>query len=74
MSDPRLAQAESLLSEEGLSGATVTAEGPQGEIAAVRVDAGGWARLMEDENAAVIAGIRALGFRYVALDLLPLEP
>jgi PP-loop superfamily ATP-utilizing enzyme len=73
VTDQRLLAAESLLREEGFFGAQVAAEGPDGEIAAVRVDSSGWARLMEDESAPLIAGIRAIGFRYVALDLLPLE-
>jgi hypothetical protein len=33
------------------------------------VDAAQWAALLEEESAPLVAGIRALGFRYVALDL-----
>jgi hypothetical protein len=71
--DERISAARSLLQEEGLFQAEVAAEGPDGEIAALRLDQAGWLRLMEEENPPLIAGIRALGFRYVALDLLPLE-
>jgi len=73
VSDARLAAAASLLIEEGFFGAEVAAEGPQGEIAAIRVEEAAWLRLMESGNDALIAGIRALGFRYVALDLLTAE-
>jgi hypothetical protein len=69
MSDPRLPAARALLVDQGLFGAEISAEGPDGEIAALRVDAAQWTRLMEDEAAPLVAGIRALGFRYVALDL-----
>jgi hypothetical protein len=69
--DPRLTAAEALLAEQCLFGVEVSAEGPQREIAALRVAELQWARLMDDESAILVAGIQALGFRYVALDLLP---
>ena len=71
--DPRLPAASALLSENGLR-ATVAAEGPDSEIAAIQVPEAEWERLLSAENAALLEGIRALGFRYVALDLLPGDP
>jgi hypothetical protein len=65
--------AQSVLLEHGLFGAELTAEGPQGEIAALRVPASQWERMMSDDSEALVAAIRALGFRYVALDLQPAE-
>jgi hypothetical protein len=72
VSDPRLQAAASLLHEHGVSRAEILAEGPNGEIAAVSVPAEAWSHLLADESAVVVAGIRALGFRYVALDLRPI--
>ena len=56
-------QAQAVLRAAGID-ATVSAAGAQGEIAAVRTSA---ARL--DDVAAHASAIRALGFRYVALEL-----
>lgn len=64
----RVEQARRLLEREGLA-ASVTSAGWTGEIAAVRGDPSlreGLARLAPE--------IRALGFRYVALELDPIEP
>lgn len=55
----------------GYPDADVRAEGPQGEIAAVRVAPECWARAAGDDAARIDAALRALGFRYVALDLAP---
>lgn len=71
--DDRTVAAESLLGEHGLR-AEVAAEGPDGEIAAIRTGAPAWERMMEGESAALVAAIRALGFRYVALDLRAADP
>ena len=46
-------------------------EGHEREIAAVRVAEDSWERLLGDEGAAIAAEVKALGFRYVALDLAP---
>lgn len=65
MEDGRLARARALLEREGMT-AQVEVAGRQGEIAAVRGDPSlreGLARLAPE--------IRALGFRYVALELDP---
>jgi PP-loop superfamily ATP-utilizing enzyme len=71
--DPRIGRAERLLASRGIPGASVGVEGHEREIAAVRVPAGAWERLVGDEGARLAAEVRALGFRYVALDLLPAD-
>lgn len=67
--DSRIADAERVLVAHGVYGAEVTLEGHEREIAAVRVPDGAWERMMGDEGAAIAAEVKALGFRYVALDL-----
>jgi PP-loop superfamily ATP-utilizing enzyme len=71
--DPRIAEAERLLAAHGVFGAAVSVEGHEREIAALRVPDGAWARMMGDDGAAIAAAVRALGFRYVALDLAPTD-
>lgn len=66
--DGRLARAGALLAERGIAG-EVSVEGHQAEIAALRVAAGDWERVAGDGGAALVDEIKALGFRYVALDL-----
>ncbi|MET0399751.1 MAG: hypothetical protein ABW277_23385 [Longimicrobiaceae bacterium] len=68
--DERLARAGALLAERGIAG-EVSVEGHQAEIAALRVDAAAWERVAGEEGAALVERIKALGFRYVALDLEP---
>jgi hypothetical protein len=63
------AAAERLLAERGLSGARVTAEGPDGEIAAIRLPEGALPGVLAAADSGVAEAIRALGFRYVAVDL-----
>ena len=69
MRDDRIPQAERVLATHGVYGAEVSVEGHEREIAAVRVPDGAWERMMGDDGAAIAAEVRALGFRYVALDL-----
>ncbi len=69
--DERALRAERLLAARGFAGARVSVEGHEHEIAAVRVPAGAWERLAGDEGARVAWEVKALGFRYVALDLAP---
>lgn len=69
MTDERIGRAERVLAAHGVFGAAVTVEGHEREIAAVRVPDGAWGRMMGDEGAAIAAEVKALGFRYVALDL-----
>jgi PP-loop superfamily ATP-utilizing enzyme len=69
MTDDRIPQAERVLATHGVYGAEVSVEGHEREIAAVRVPDGVWERMMGDDGAAIAAEVRALGFRYVALDL-----
>ena len=72
--EDRLPAAERVLAEAGFAGARVTVEGHEREIAAVRVAPGDWERLLEsDEGRRVAERVKALGFRYVALDLLPAD-
>jgi PP-loop superfamily ATP-utilizing enzyme len=69
--DERVVRAELLLAERGFAGARVSVEGHEHEIAAVRVPAGAWERLAGHEGARVAGEVKALGFRYVAIDLAP---
>ncbi|HEX6940711.1 MAG TPA: hypothetical protein VF158_14945 [Longimicrobiales bacterium] len=62
--DPRTGAVERLLRERGIEGAAVCAAGHEGEIAAVAAPLTRAAAL-----AALAPEIKALGFRYVALDL-----
>jgi PP-loop superfamily ATP-utilizing enzyme len=69
MTDARIQAAERVLAMHGVYGAEVSVEGHEREIAAVRVPDGAWGRMMGDDGAAIAAEVKALGFRYVALDL-----
>jgi PP-loop superfamily ATP-utilizing enzyme len=66
--DPRIPAAERVLAGHGVA-ADVSIEGHEREIAAVRVAGDAWGRMLGDEGAAIAAEVKALGFRYVALDL-----
>ena len=68
MDDPRIRAAERVLAGHGVA-ADVSVEGHEREIAAVRVAEDAWGRMLGDEGAAIAAEVKALGFRYVALDL-----
>ena len=70
--DPRVAEAERVLAGHGVA-ADVSVEGHEREIAAVRVAEDAWARMLGDEGAVIAAEVKALGFRYVALDLAPAD-
>jgi len=70
--DPRVAEAERVLAGHGVA-ADVSVEGHEREIAAVRVAGDAWARMLGDEGARIAAEVKALGFRYVALDLAPAD-
>ncbi|HEX8392560.1 MAG TPA: hypothetical protein VF665_09420 [Longimicrobium sp.] len=67
--DPRVALALAALAEAGVPGARVSVEGHEREMAAVRVPAALWERMMGDEGARIAGAVKAAGFRYVALDL-----
>lgn len=69
-SDERVARAGALLAERGIAG-EVSVEGHQAEIATLRVADGAWERVAGEEGAALVDDLKALGFRYVALDLEP---
>ncbi len=66
--DPRIAAAERLLAGHGVA-ADVSVEGHEREIAAIRVADDAWTRMLGEDGAAIAAEVKALGFRYVALDL-----
>lgn len=65
----RIAAAERVLASHGMAGASVEIAGQAEEIAAVTVPRAGWDRMLGVEGRRVSEQIRALGFRYVALDL-----
>ena len=65
----RLRQAEAVLREAGLPEGRVDAEGSNGEIAAVGIPPAQWGRFEGQRGRELSARLRALGFRYVALDL-----
>lgn len=67
--DERAVRAERLLAARGIPGARVSVEGHEREMAAIRVPGDAWERLAGDEGTELAADVRALGFRYVALDL-----
>lgn len=64
MRDERIRAVEALLSREGIEDAHVSVAGGAGEVAALSVTYHHAARL-----AALAPAIKALGFKYVALDL-----
>jgi hypothetical protein len=64
MTDERTQAVEALLLREGIEGARVSVAGGAGEIAALSVAHHHAARLT-----ALAPAIKALGFKYVALDL-----
>ncbi len=69
MSDDRIVAAERVLAAHGLAGASLEAAGHTGEIAALAIPGAEWERLIGPEGQRLSEGLRALGFRYVALDL-----
>ena len=72
MSDARIGRALDSLASLGIAGAEVEVEGHQREIAAIRVPAEAWERVMEDREQ-VAALVTEAGFRYAALDLRPAD-
>lgn len=68
----REAEAARLLGELGLPGARLRVCGQEGEMVAVSVPEPQWARLvLGEEGRALSARLRALGYRYVTVDLEP---
>ena len=63
------AEAEQVLAESGFAGVRVEIAGHAGELAALAVPEPLWERMLGPDGRQVADGIRALGFRYVALDL-----
>ena len=65
----RCEAAARLLRAAGLGRPGVTAAGPDAEIAVIRIPVSEWSRLLHPESAALVAAVKAEGFRHVALDL-----
>jgi PP-loop superfamily ATP-utilizing enzyme len=68
---PGVEQAEGVLRELGLGAARVEVLGAEGATVAVSAPARERARLIGPEGAELSRRLKALGFRYVALDLGP---
>lgn len=68
MSEAAIREAEHILAGAGVS-ARVTASGHDGSVAVVTAAPGSWPALVGGPGAEIARRIRALGFRYVALDL-----
>lgn len=66
--DDRTGAAESLLREMGIAG-RVTAAGHDASIATIAVAPERWAELTGPAGRELAGRLRALGFRYVAIDL-----
>jgi PP-loop superfamily ATP-utilizing enzyme len=72
-SDPveaRIAAAAAVLAELGYRGCSVDVAGHEHEIAVISAGAAQHAVLLDARRADIVARIKALGFRYVAVDLL----
>ena len=64
----REAAAERLLAAQGIIGARVSSAGHEHEIAAIRAEPGHFAQIQQ-----LSAELKALGFRYIAIDIGGLE-
>lgn len=62
-------RAEDALRAAGFSDAGVSSCGQHGDIAAVRLAPQRWEELLGPEGQEAVRAVKALGFRYVALDL-----
>lgn len=71
--DERVERARRMLEEIGIPAATVDVEGHEREVAAIRVPAGDWERLVGDEGVRIAERVKSAGFRYVAIDLRPAD-
>ena len=72
--DSRAELAAALLREHGMEGVRVSVAGHEAEVAVLSVPADAWERLLADDAQPLVERVKALGFRYVALDLDPLDP
>jgi hypothetical protein len=57
-----------VLRDHGLEGVRLRGAGPESEIAVLAVGPADWDRLTGDAGAALVARLKALGFRHVALE------
>ena len=69
MTAERLREVQSVLVRHGVAGAWVEVAGHTEEIVALAVPEASWERMLGPDGRAISEQIRALGFRYVALDL-----
>ena len=65
----RLIEAERVLMRHGIAGTRVEVAGHAEEIIALAIPDASWERMLGPGGRAISEQIRALGFRYVALDL-----
>lgn len=68
--DPRVSAAEAVLRELGVDG-RVEVRGHEGEMACLRLAERDRATLAGERGERIAERVRALGFRFVALDLAP---
>jgi PP-loop superfamily ATP-utilizing enzyme len=68
---PREREAEMILRELGIIGASVQSAGHDGEVAVLFLSASHHDLLFEERRLEVAERLKRLGFRYVALDLQP---
>ena len=71
--DPRLHRALQVLEKAGVRGARVSSAGHENEIVAVSVPAGELDPLLTGDAHPIVGELKGLGFRYVAIDLAPVE-
>jgi PP-loop superfamily ATP-utilizing enzyme len=72
--DERIAPAERILYEAGLPAVRVQVAGHENEVALLRVAAADRARVAAGVDGELSRRIKALGFRYVALELGARDP
>ena len=66
--DSQIRQAQAILAEAGIEGA-VRVEGHADAIAVLQIRAEAWGELLGETGVRVADRLKALGFRYVAVDL-----
>lgn len=70
-SERRIAAAEKILAEFGLSHPSVREAGHEREVAVISATREDWEALLEPTASETVRNIKVLGFRYVAIDLDP---
>ena len=69
MTAERLKEVQGVLVRHGVAGARVEVAGHTEEIVALAIPDAMWKRMLGSDGRAISEQIRALGFRYVAVDL-----